>query len=134
MHVYQQFKAILLMYSAAAAAAHAPAGALVMLSPIVAGTLFGTRTLAGMLAGALVSGVQVAVSMSNTGGAWDNAKKYIEVSSLRWKGCRNCRAEGHLLCSTKPVVLLLWKYCCLHAAWGVALTCAAHVFSAMSPR
>lgn len=51
-----------------------------MLSPIIAGALFGTRTLAGMLAGGLVSGVQMAVSMSNTGGAWDNAKKYIEVS------------------------------------------------------
>ncbi len=52
-----------------------------MLSPVVTGTLFGTRTLAGLLAGALVSGVQMAVSMSNTGGAWDNAKKYIEVST-----------------------------------------------------
>lgn len=50
-----------------------------MLSPVVTGTLFGTRALAGLLAGALVSGVQMAVSMSNTGGAWDNAKKYIEV-------------------------------------------------------
>lgn len=50
-----------------------------MLTPILVGTLFGTRTLAGVLAGALVSGVQMAVSMSNTGGAWDNAKKYIEV-------------------------------------------------------
>ncbi|MGA0806704.1 MAG: sodium/proton-translocating pyrophosphatase, partial [Pseudohongiellaceae bacterium] len=35
--------------------------------------------LTGVLAGALVSGVQMAISMSNTGGAWDNAKKYIEV-------------------------------------------------------
>jgi inorganic pyrophosphatase len=50
-----------------------------MLTPIIAGTLFGTRALAGLLIGALVSGVQMAVSMSNTGGAWDNAKKYIEV-------------------------------------------------------
>lgn len=58
-----------------------PPGALVMLSPVVVGVLFGTRTLAGLLAGALVSGVQMAVSMSNTGGAWDNAKKYVEVSS-----------------------------------------------------
>ena len=57
-----------------------PPGALVMLSPVVVGVLFGTRTLAGLLAGALVSGVQMAVSMSNTGGAWDNAKKYVEVS------------------------------------------------------
>lgn len=57
-----------------------PPGALVMLTPVVVGVLFGTRTLAGVLAGALVSGVQMAVSMSNTGGAWDNAKKYVEVS------------------------------------------------------
>ncbi|VAH02747.1 unnamed protein product [Triticum turgidum subsp. durum] len=56
-------------------------GALVMLSPLVAGTLFGTETLAGLLAGALVSGVQVAISASNSGGAWDNAKKYIEAGA-----------------------------------------------------
>ena len=54
-------------------------GALVILTPIVVGTLFGTRALAGVLSGSLVSGVQMAVSMSNTGGAWDNAKKYVEV-------------------------------------------------------
>ena len=60
-----------------------PPGALVMLTPIVVGILFGTQTLAGLLVGALVSGVQLAVSMSNTGGAWDNAKKYLEVESLR---------------------------------------------------
>ena len=57
-----------------------PPGCLVMLTPVVVGILFGTRTLAGVLAGALVSGVQMAVSMSNTGGAWDNAKKYVEAS------------------------------------------------------
>jgi len=56
-----------------------PPGALVMLTPVVVGILFGTKTLAGLLAGALVSGVQMAVSMSNTGGAWDNAKKYVEA-------------------------------------------------------
>jgi inorganic pyrophosphatase len=56
-------------------------GALVMLSPIVCGVLFGTHTLAGLLAGALVSGVQVAISAANTGGAWDNAKKYIEAGA-----------------------------------------------------
>ena len=59
-----------------------PPGCLVMLTPVVVGILFGTRCLAGVLAGALVSGVQMAVSMSNTGGAWDNAKKYVEVSPL----------------------------------------------------
>jgi len=56
-------------------------GVLVMLTPLVVGVLFGTRCLAGMLAGILVSGVQLAVSMSNTGGAWDNAKKYIEAGA-----------------------------------------------------
>ncbi|CAN6336368.1 unnamed protein product [Urochloa humidicola] len=54
-------------------------GALVMLSPLVVGTLLGVEALAGLLAGALVSGVQVAISASNSGGAWDNAKKYIEA-------------------------------------------------------
>ncbi|GFR45263.1 hypothetical protein Agub_g6369 [Astrephomene gubernaculifera] len=56
-------------------------GALVMFTPVVVGALFGTQCLAGVLAGALVSGVQLAVSMSNTGGAWDNAKKYIEAGA-----------------------------------------------------
>lgn len=53
---------------------------LVLLAPIVFGICFGTRTLAGLLAGGLVSGVQMAISSSNTGGAWDNAKKYIEAA------------------------------------------------------
>lgn len=61
-------------------------GALVMLSPLVMGFLFGVQALAGMLAGALVSGVQMAISQSNTGGAWDNAKKYIEKGTLKKKG------------------------------------------------
>nr|XP_009763192.1 PREDICTED: pyrophosphate-energized vacuolar membrane proton pump 1-like isoform X2 [Nicotiana sylvestris] len=58
-----------------------PPGALVMLTPLIAGTFFGVETLAGVLAGSLVSGVQVAISASNTGGAWDNAKKYIEAGA-----------------------------------------------------
>jgi len=53
-------------------------GALVMLTPIITGFLFGVEALAGVLAGALVSGVQIAISSSNSGGAWDNAKKYVE--------------------------------------------------------
>lgn len=56
-------------------------GALVMLTPVIVGVLLGTHTLAGVLIGALVSGVQMAVSMSNTGGAWDNAKKYLEAGA-----------------------------------------------------
>lgn len=65
-----------------------------MLTPVVAGTLFGTRALAGVLAGALVSGVQMAVSMSNTGGAWDNAKKYIEVCASYSYMYRCLRLQG----------------------------------------
>lgn len=57
-------------------------GMIVMLSPIITGWLFGPRAVAGLLAGILVSGVQLAISMANSGGAWDNAKKYIEKESL----------------------------------------------------
>lgn len=53
-------------------------GAMVILGPLVAGLGFGKNTCAGMLSGALVSSVQLAISMSNSGGAWDNAKKYIK--------------------------------------------------------
>merc|ERR1711998_372895 len=57
-------------------------GALVILSPLVAGFGFGKNATAGLLAGALCSSVQLAISMSNTGGAWDNSKKYIEAGGL----------------------------------------------------
>merc|ERR1719191_1268395 len=57
-------------------------GALVILSPLVAGLGFGRNTCAGLLSGALVSSVQLAISMSNTGGAWDNSKKYISAGGL----------------------------------------------------
>lgn len=53
-------------------------GLLVILSPILAGLLFGPKAVEGLLAGIIVSGVQVAISASNTGGAWDNAKKESE--------------------------------------------------------
>lgn len=58
-----------------------PPGLLVLLSPIVVGYLFGVKSLAGLLAGALVSGVVLAISSANSGGAWDNAKKYIEKTA-----------------------------------------------------
>jgi Na+/H+-translocating membrane pyrophosphatase len=57
-------------------------GMLVICSPLIIGFLFGPRGVCGLLAGAIVSGVQVAISFSNTGGAWDNAKKYIEGGHL----------------------------------------------------
>merc|ERR1712238_72219 len=57
-------------------------GALVILSPLVAGLGFGKNCCAGLLSGALVSSVQLAISMSNTGGAWDNSKKFISAGGL----------------------------------------------------
>lgn len=48
------------------------------MTPFVLGYVFGPKALLGFLPGAIVSGVQMAISASNTGGAWDNAKKYIE--------------------------------------------------------
>ncbi len=55
-----------------------PPGLLILLTPILVGFLFGVPTLAGLLAGSLVSGVVMAISSANSGGGWDNAKKYIE--------------------------------------------------------
>ena len=60
-------------------------GALAVICPIVVG-LFSAEALGGMLAGSLVVGVLMAITMSNAGGAWDNAKKYIEVGHNGGKG------------------------------------------------
>jgi inorganic pyrophosphatase len=54
-------------------------GALVIGSPLIAGSLFGVQAVFGLLTGSLVSSVQLAISMSNSGGAWDNCKKYIRM-------------------------------------------------------
>jgi inorganic pyrophosphatase len=59
-----------------------PPAALVILAPIITGTFFGVRAVTGLLAGGLASGVQLAISASNTGGAWDNAKKFVEKGGL----------------------------------------------------
>jgi len=65
-------------------------GALVILTPLLTGIFFGVYAVSGLLVGSLVSSVQLAISMSNSGGAWDNAKKYIEKASpdseLKGKG------------------------------------------------
>jgi len=60
-------------------------GALVILSPLIAGFGFGKNACAGMLSGSLVSAVQLAISMSNTGGAWDNSKKFISAGGVDGK-------------------------------------------------
>merc|ERR1712029_733114 len=65
-------------------------GAMVIFTPLIVGIVFGVQAVSGLLVGSLIASVQLAVSMSNSGGAWDNAKKYIEKQSpdsdLKGKG------------------------------------------------
>ncbi len=61
-------------------------GTLAVITPVLAGTLLGVAALGGLLAGATVAGVLLALYMANAGGAWDNAKKYIEAGALGGKG------------------------------------------------
>jgi K(+)-stimulated pyrophosphate-energized sodium pump len=61
-------------------------GLVAVTSPVIMGSLLGPLALGGMLAGATLSGVLLALFMSNAGGAWDNAKKYIEAGYLGGKG------------------------------------------------
>jgi len=61
-------------------------GVLAILMPVMIGFLIGPRCLAGVLSGSIASGFMMAVMMSNAGGAWDNAKKYMEIE---------CKAKEH---------------------------------------
>ncbi len=61
-------------------------GILAILAPLVTGLLLGTEALAGLIGGGVLSGVLLAIMMANAGGAWDNAKKYIETGVNGGKG------------------------------------------------
>jgi K(+)-stimulated pyrophosphate-energized sodium pump len=67
-------------------------GILIMGTPLIVGFLFGVEAVGGILAGSLVAGGVLAISSSNSGGAWDNAKKYIEAGNLGGKGSEEHKA------------------------------------------
>ena len=69
-----------------------PPGILIMGTPLFVGFLFGVPAVAGILAGSLVSGGVLAIASANSGGAWDNAKKYIEKGNLGGKGTETHKA------------------------------------------
>ena len=61
-------------------------GLIAIIAPIAIGALMGAEALGGMLAGSIVSGFLLAIFMANAGGAWDNAKKYVELGNFGGKG------------------------------------------------
>ena len=67
-------------------------GLLAILVPLLTGFILGAEALAGLLVGAIASGFMLAVMMANSGGAWDNAKKWIETGQLGGKGSANHKA------------------------------------------
>ena len=67
-------------------------GVMAVLAPVFIGVVLGPDALGGLLGGALVTGVMLAIFMSNSGGAWDNAKKYIEDGHHGGKGSEAHRA------------------------------------------
>ena len=67
-------------------------GVMAVLAPVFIGVVLGPAALGGLLGGALVTGVMLAIFMSNSGGAWDNAKKYIEDGNHGGKGSEAHRA------------------------------------------
>ena len=67
-------------------------GVLAIVSPLILGFLLGPEALGGLLVGSLITGVLMAIFMSNAGGAWDNAKKYIETGVHGGKGSDSHKA------------------------------------------
>jgi len=67
-------------------------GILAVVAPVVVGLVLGAEALGGLLAGSIATGFLMALMMANAGGAWDNAKKYIEAGNLGGKGSKAHKA------------------------------------------
>jgi K(+)-stimulated pyrophosphate-energized sodium pump len=68
-------------------------GIMAIATPVAVGFVLGSAALGGLLAGALVTGVMMAISMANSGGAWDNAKKFVESRKKDGKGSETHKAS-----------------------------------------
>lgn len=71
-----------------------PPGAMVIFTPLLTGIFFGVYAVSGLLVGSLVASIQLAISMSNSGGAWDNAKKYIEKNGEKGSDVHKAAVVG----------------------------------------
>merc|ERR1711957_442692 len=91
-------------------------GAIVILVPLIMGVLFGPTCVAGILMGIITSGIQLAISMANSGGAWDNCKKSIKNMGLPMKAAEKSSAEIEVKNNELEIVQaqieLLKKYQC----------------------
>ena len=67
-------------------------GLMAIIAPLAVGIILGVEALGGMLAGSLAAGVLLAIMMANAGGAWDNAKKYVEEGHYGGKGSETHKA------------------------------------------
>ncbi len=106
-----------------------------IISPIIVGLILGPNGVVGMLAGALVSGFVLAIMMANSGGSWDNAKKYIEAGNFGGKGSDNHKAAvvgdtvGDPFKDTAgPSVNILIKLLSMVSIVFAAVTVSFHLF------